>query len=175
MKDLRIGDARGTKTQIGPVASEAQLAINKSYIKKAVADGATLAAGGRDVASTTPGYYFSPALFTDVSPQAAVARDEIFGPIAAVLRVPDYDAALAAANDSEFGLSAGIVTRDATKIDHFSQNAEAGMIQVNLPTAGMDFHAPFTGRKGSSYGAPEKGSYCREFFTAAKVVHEGRG
>lgn len=175
MNDLRIGDARAPETQIGPVASEAQLAIDKSYISNAVADGATLAAGGSDVRLSTPGHYLAPALFTDVSPQAAVARDEIFGPVAAVLRVPDYDAALATANDCEFGLSAGIVTRDAARIDHFSQNAEAGMIQVNLPTAGMDFHAPFTGRKGSSYGAPEKGSYCREFFTAAKVVHEGRG
>jgi acyl-CoA reductase-like NAD-dependent aldehyde dehydrogenase len=175
MKDLRVGDARAPKTQIGPVASESQLATNKRYIFQAVADGATLVSGGGEVRSKTPGHYLAPALFTDVSPQAAVARDEIFGPIAAVLRVPDYDAALNATNDSEFGLSAGIVSRDAVKIDHFSQNAEAGMIQVNLPTAGMDFHAPFTGRKGSSYGAPEKGSYCREFFTAAKVVHEGRG
>lgn len=107
--------------------------------------------------------------------QVAAARDEIFGPIADVLRVPDYDAALSTANDCEFGLSAGIVSRDTAQIEHFSQNAEAGMIKVNLPTAGMDFHAPFTGRKASSYGAPEKGSYCREFFTAAKVVHEGRG
>ncbi len=175
MKDLHIGDARAPGTQIGPVASEAQLAIDKRYVSQAVDDGATLAAGGGDVKSKTPGHYFAPALFTDVSPNAAVARDEIFGPIAAVLRVPDYEAALATANDCEFGLSVGIVTRDAAKIDHFTQNAEAGMIQVNLPTAGMDFHAPFTGRKGSSYGAPEKGSYCREFFTTAKVVHEGRG
>ncbi len=175
MKDLRIGDARAPETQIGPVASEAQLAIDKRYVSQAVDDGATLAAGGGEVKSKTTGHYFAPALFTDVSPDAAVARDEIFGPIAAVLRVPDYDAALATSNDCEFGLSAGIVTRDPAKIDHFSQNAEAGMIQVNLPTAGMDFHAPFTGRKGSSYGAPEKGSYCREFFTAAKVVHAGRG
>jgi alpha-ketoglutaric semialdehyde dehydrogenase len=174
MKDLRIGDARAPETQIGPVASEAQLAINKRYFSNAAADGATLAAGGGEVRSKTPGHYFAPVLFTDVSPQAAVARDEIFGPVAAVLRVPDYDAALNVANDCEFGLSAGIVSRDATRIDHFTENAEAGMIQVNLPTAGMDFHAPFTGRKGSSYGAPEKGSYCREFFTAAKVVHEGR-
>ena len=85
-----------------------------------------------------------------------MARNEIFGPIAAVSRVPDYDAALEAANDSELGLSVCIVTQDAAKINHFSQNSEAGMIQVNPPTAGMDFHAPFTGRKGSSYGAPEK-------------------
>ncbi len=174
MKNLKIGDARAPETQIGPVASEAQLEIDKRYQSQAVAEGATLAAGGEEVRSNTPGHYFAPALFTDVSPEAAVARDEIFGPIAAVLCVPDYDSALAMANNCEFGLSAGIVTRDAAKIDHFTQNAEAGMIQVNLPTAGMDFHAPFTGRKGSSYGAPEKGSYCREFFTAAKVVHEGR-
>lgn len=162
-------------SQIGPVASEPQLAINKRYIAQAVTDGATLAAGGFEVRSKTLGHYLSPALFTDVSPQAAVARDEIFGPIAAVLRLADYEAALDTVNDSEFGLSAGIVSKDAAKIEHFSQNAEAGMIQVNLPTAGMGFHAPFTGRKGSSYGAPEKGSYCRQFFTVAKVVHEGRG
>ena len=173
MKDLRIGDARAPETQIGPAASEAQLAIDKRYVSQGVDEGATLAAGGGEVKSKTPGHYFAPVLFTDVSSQSAVARDEIFGPIAAVLRVPDYDAALAMANDCEFGLSAGIVTQDTAKIRHFTQNAEAGMIQVNLPTAGMDFHAPFTGRKGSSYGAPEKGSYCREFFTAAKVVHEG--
>ncbi|MEP2031449.1 MAG: aldehyde dehydrogenase family protein [Paracoccaceae bacterium] len=175
MTDLKIGDARAPETQIGPVASEAQLVIDKRCVSQALDEGAILAAGGAEVRSNTPGHYFAPTLFTDVSPQAAVARDEIFGPIAAVLRVPDYDAALATANDCEFGLSAGIVSRDAIKIDHFSQNAEAGMIKVNLPTAGMDFHAPFTGRKGSSYGAPEKGNYCREFFTAAKVVHEGRG
>lgn len=175
MKDLHVGDARAPDTQIGPVASAPQLAINERYISQAVTEGATLAMGGTQVEAKTPGHYLAPTLFTDVSPKAAVARDEIFGPIAAVLRVADYEAALATANDCEFGLSAGIVTQDAAKIDHFTQHAEAGMIQVNLPTAGMDFHAPFTGRKGSSYGAPEKGSYCREFFTAAKVVHEGRG
>jgi aldehyde dehydrogenase (NAD+) len=175
MKDLRVGDARAPETQIGPVASEGQLAINKRYQSQAMDDGATLIAGGEEVSSKTPGHYFAPVLFTDVSPDTPVARDEIFGPIAAVLRVPDYEAALATANNCEFGLSAGIVTRDAAKIDHFSRCAEAGMIQVNLPTAGMDFHAPFTGRKGSSYGGPEKGSYCREFFTAAKVVHAGPG
>jgi len=175
MKSLKVGDARAPETQIGPVASKAQLAINKRYISQASLGGATLCAGGCDVTSDTPGHYLAPALFTDVSSRAPVARDEIFGPIAAVLRVPDYDAALDAANDSDFGLSAGIVSQDPATIEHFSQNAEAGMIQVNLPTAGMDFHAPFTGRKGSSYGAPEKGSYCREFFTTAKVVHTGRG
>ena len=104
-----------------------------------------------------------------------MAHDIPIGPIAAVLRVPDYEAALTAANDSDVVLSADIVSQDATRIEHFTQHAEAGMIQVNLPTAGMDFHAPFTGRKGASYGAPEKDSHCREFFTAACVVHAARG
>ncbi len=175
MKTLKVGDARVPDTQIGPVASAAQLAINQQYAARAATDGATLAAGGDDVPSKTPGHYFAPALFTEVQADAAVAREEIFGPIAAVLRVPDYEAALTTANDSAFGLSAGIVSQDAARIDDFAQNAEAGMIQINLPTAGMDFHAPFTGRKGSSFGAPEKGSYCREFFTAARVVHAARG
>lgn len=175
MKELRVGDARAPDTQIGPVASEAQLEINKSYVSQAEVDGATLASRSGQIDVKSPGYYFAPTLFTEVSPQSAIARDEIFGPIAAVFRVPDFDAALETANDADFGLSSGIVTQDAVKIDYFTRNAEAGMVQVNLPTAGMDFHAPFTGRKGSSYGAPEKGSLCREFFTAAKVVHKGRG
>jgi len=169
-KALTVGDARAPDTQIGPVASAAQLAINEQYATRAMADGATLAAGGGEVPSKTPGHYFASAPFIGVPADAAVARNEIFDPIAAVLRAPDYESALAIANDSEFGLSAGIVSQDATLIDHFVRHAEAGMIQVNLPTAGMDFHAPFTGRKGSSYGLPEKGSYCRKFFTAARVV-----
>ena len=171
---LRIGDARAPDTQIGPVASADQFRIDLDYIVRGQAQGAELISGNQ-ITLNTPGHFLEPALFIGADAQMDISRDEIFGPIAAVLRVPDYDAALETSNDCEFGLSAGIVTRDATKIDHFTQNAEAGMIQVNLPTAGMDFHAPFTGRKGSSYGAPEKGKYCREFFTAAKVVHAGRG
>lgn len=136
---------------------------------------ATLAAGGGEVASPTPGDYFAPMLFIGVDSGAPVARDEIFGPIAAVLRAPDLETALATANDTEFGLSAGIVSQNGDRIDHFAEHAEAGMIQINLPTAGMEFHAPFTGRKGSSHGAPEKGSYCREFFNTARVVHATRG
>ncbi|NOD64015.1 MULTISPECIES: aldehyde dehydrogenase family protein [Ruegeria] len=174
MKKLRIGDARAPDTDIGPVASADQLRIDLDYIARGQAEGAELISGDQ-ITLNTPGHYLEPALFVGAEPQMDISRHEIFGPIAAVLRVPDYEAALASANDCEFGLSAGIISRDAAKIDHFSQNAEAGMVQVNLPTAGMDFHAPFTGRKGSSYGAPEKGSYCREFFTVAKVVHEGRG
>jgi aldehyde dehydrogenase (NAD+) len=104
-----------------------------------------------------------------------ICREEIFGPIAAVISVSDYDEALFVANDSEFGLSAGIVSNDRRIIDHFIANIQTGMVQINLPTAGMDFHAPITGRKNSSFGPPEKSSHCREFFTNSKVVHANYG
>ena len=120
----------------------------------------------------TPGHYLNPALFTQTTNRMAINRDEIFGPIAAVIPARDYDEALVIANDTEAGLSSGIVTENAAIIRHFRANAEAGMIQVNLPTAGMDFHTPFTGRKQAGYGPAEKGSYAREFFTAVKVTHE---
>ena len=171
MCSLRIGDARAADTQIGPVSSAQQLAVDEAYIQTGKNEGAVLAIGGERLKRANEGYYLSPALFIDANPAMAICREEIFGPIAAILRVRDYDEALDVANDCDFGLSAGIVTGDRKRIDHFWRNMQAGMIQVNLPTAGMDFHAPFTGRKGSSYGPPEKGSYCREFFTAPKVVH----
>ena len=167
----RIGDARAADTQIGPVSSAQQLAVDEAYLQTGKNEGAVLAIGGERLKRANEGYYLSPALFIDANPAMAICREEIFGPIAAILRVRDYDEALDVANDCDFGLSAGIVTGDRKRIDHFWRNMQAGMIQVNLPTAGMDFHAPFTGRKGSSYGPPEKGSYCREFFTAPKVVH----
>lgn len=171
MRGLCIGDARAPDSQIGPVASAQQLSVDERYIELGRAQGATLAFGGERLNRATEGYYLSPALFVDAEPAMSICRDEIFGPIVAVQRVRDYDEALLAANDCEFGLAAGLMSRDRNRIDHFCRNMQAGMVQINLPTAGMDFHAPFTGRKGSSYGPPEKGSYCREFFTAAKVVH----
>ena len=121
------------------------------------------------------GYYLAPTLFASSSNEMRINREEIFGPIASVQCVGSYDEALHIANDTDYGLSGGIITTDINRQRHFRDHAQVGMVQINLPTAGMDFHAPFTGKKGSSYGPPEKGGYAREFFTAAKVVHEGRG
>ena len=171
MELLRIGDARNPNTDIGPVVSEAQLKKNLEYLRIGVDDGAKHLMGGHQVEQKTPGWYLSPALFIDAKSEMQICREEIFGPIAAVISVSDYDEALSVANDSEFGLSAGIVSNDRRIIDHFIANIQAGMVQINLPTAGMDFHAPITGRKNSSFGPPEKSSYCREFFTNTKVVH----
>ena len=131
--------------------------------------------GGDQVEQKTPGWYLSPALFINAKNEMKICREEIFGPIAAVISVSDYDEALSVANDSEFGLSAGIVSNDRLIIDHFIANIQAGMVQINLPTAGMDFHAPITGQKNSSFGPPEKSSYCREFFTNTKVIHANYG
>ena len=172
MLALRVGDARTPDTQIGPVASDAQLAIDLDYIALGEKEGALLTGGGR-LNRDRPGHYLQPALFTEASTDMAIAQEEIFGPVAVVLRADDYDHALALANDTPLGLSAGIVTNDRHRIEDFKMRAQAGMIQVNLPTAGMDFHAPFTGRKLSAHGPPEKGGLAREFFTAAKVVHQG--
>jgi aldehyde dehydrogenase (NAD+) len=175
MQDLTIGDARASNTDIGPVASEEQLSNNLDYLHIGAAGGAKHIAGGDRLERATPGWYLSPALFVEAKNEMQICREEIFGPIASVISVADYDEALAIANDADYGLSAGIVTKDRSKIDHFVDNIQAGMAQVNLPTAGMDFHAPFTGRKGSSFGPPEKSSHCREFFTNSKVVHARYG
>ena len=171
MTNLKIGDARASGTEIGPAASADQLRIDLGYIDRGKAEGAELV-GGQQVNRDTPGYYLEPALFLDATTDMDIAQHEIFGPIAAVLRAGDFDHALQLANGTGFGLSAGIVSSDPSKINAFAAEVQAGMIQVNLPTAGMDFHAPFTGRKLSAYGPPEKGAYAREFFTAIRVLHE---
>ena len=100
-----------------------------------------------------------------------IAREEIFGPIASVIRVKDYDEALEVANDTVFGLSSGICTTSLRYASHFKRNSEAGLVMVNLPTAGLDYHVPFGGRKGSSYGPREQGRYAQEFYTSVKTAY----
>ena len=100
-----------------------------------------------------------------------ISREEIFGPVASVIRARSYDEALAIANDTEYGLSAGICTTSLKHASHFKRNAEAGMVMVNLPTAGVDYHVPFGGRKASSYGPREQGRYASEFFTQVKTSY----
>ena len=100
-----------------------------------------------------------------------INSEEIFGPVAAVIRVRDYDEALATANATPFGLSAGIVTTSLKYASHFKRNSESGLVMVNLPTAGLDYHVPFGGRKKSSYGPREQGAYAREFYTIVKTAY----
>ncbi|MFO1397839.1 MAG: aldehyde dehydrogenase family protein [Burkholderiales bacterium] len=171
LRTLRVDNALLAGTDIGPVVDDGQLDIDRKYIEVGKAEGATLVTGGERVERATPGYYLSPALFAGATGAMRIAREEIFGPVACVIQARDYDEALAMANDTEFGLSAGIVTTSLKYASHFKRHSQAGMVMVNVPTAGVDYHVPFGGRKGSSYGPREQGRYAAEFFTTVKTAY----
>lgn len=171
LKSLVVDDALKAGTQIGPVVDASQLKQDVDYISIGKAEGAKLAFGGDILKRETPGFYLQPALFTEATNAMRISREEIFGPVAAVIRVKDYEEALSVANDTAFGLSSGIATTSLKHATHFKRNSEAGMVMVNLPTAGVDFHVPFGGRKGSSYGSREQGRYAAEFYTTVKTAY----
>ncbi len=171
MANLNIGDALQAGIDIGPVASQAQLEQDLRYVEIGKSEGAVLAAGGERLKRATDGYYLAPALLTDTDANMRINREEVFGPVASVLRVKDYEAALAEANHTPFGLSAGIATTSLKYATHFKRHSQAGMVMVNLPTAGVDYHVPFGGRKASSYGSREQGRYAQEFFTTVKTAY----
>jgi len=171
VKGLVVDDALKTGTHIGPVVDQNQLDQDLRYIRIGKDEGAKLHWGGEILNRETPGFYMQPAIFTGTSNSMRIAREEIFGPVASIIPAKDYDEALAIANDTEFGLAAGICTSGLKYASHFKRNSEAGMVMVNLPTAGVDYHVPFGGRKGSSYGAREQGAYAREFYTIVKTAY----
>jgi alpha-ketoglutaric semialdehyde dehydrogenase len=171
MKGLVVDDALKAGTHIGPVVDQSQLDQDLSYLRIGADEGAKLLVGGERVERATPGFYMNPALFTDVDNKMRVAREEIFGPVTAMIPANDYDHALAIANDTEFGLCAGICTTSLKHASHFKRNIEAGMAMVNVPTAGVDYHVPFGGRKGSSFGSREQGRYAVEFYTIVKTAY----
>jgi alpha-ketoglutaric semialdehyde dehydrogenase len=171
MRALVVDDALKPGTEIGPVVDERQLEKNLEYLAIGRNEGARLALGGERLTRDTDGYYMAPAIFTDTSPDMRINREEIFGPIAAVIRVKNYDEALAVANETPFGLSAGIATTSLKYASHFKRHAQSGLVMVNLPTAGLDYHVPFGGRKKSSYGPREQGAYAREFYTIVKTAY----
>lgn len=170
---LTVDHALKTGTDIGPVVDDRQLAQNLKYVETAEREGAVRVCGGQVVERATKGFYQLPALFAGTTPEMTINREEVFGPVASVIQVRDYDEALAVANDTPFGLSAGICTGSLKHATHFKQQAQAGMVMVNLPTAGVDYHVPFGGTKGSSYGPREQGSYAREFYTTVKTAYTG--
>ena len=171
MNGLVVDDALKPGTQIGPVVDQNQLDQDLSYLRIGVEEGAKLAVGGELQRRATPGFYISPALFTDADNSMRIAREEIFGPVSAMIPARDYEHALAIANDTEFGLCAGICTTSLKYATHFKRNIEAGMAMVNLPTAGVDYHVPFGGRKASSLGSREQGRYAVEFYTTVKTAY----
>ena len=173
LRNVKVGHALAEGTDIGPVINQRQLDKVREYIAIGKQEGAELCEGGEVLERPTRGFFLSPALFVDSRNDMRINREEVFGPFATVIRATDYDEALHLANDTDFGLSAGICTQSHRHATHFRLNARSGLVMVNLPTAGLDYHVPFGGTKGSSYGPREQGSYAVDFYTTTKTAYIG--
>ena len=171
MKALKVDHALKEGTQVGPVVDESQMEQDERYVGIARAEGGELAWGGERLNRDTKGFYLSPALFVNTKNDMRINREEVFGPVASVIKVDNYDEALSVANDTPFGLSSGIFTTSLKYATDFRRKSAAGMVMVNLPTAGVDYHVPFGGRKGSSYGAREQGRHAADFYTSIKTAY----
>jgi aldehyde dehydrogenase (NAD+) len=172
-KTLRVGDALDPETQIGPAVSEDQLEQNLRYVGIARDQGGKVLTGGEPLKLKQRGYYMAPTVIADTAPDQRINCEEVFGPVASTVRVGYYEEALEVANRGQFGLSAGIVTNSLKHSRHFRRHVRAGMVMVNLPTAGVDYHVPFGGTRKSSYGAREQGFAAVEFYTQTKTVYVG--
>lgn len=168
---LRVGHALAPDTQIGPVASEEQRDGVERWLSIATQQGGRILCGGDRVQRDTDGYFLSPALIGDTTPDMRINQEEVFGPVASLIRVADFTEALAVANDGDFGLSAGIVTSSLRHASAFRAGAQAGMVMVNTPTAGVDYHVPFGGTKASSLGPREQGFAAEQFYTRTKTAY----
>lgn len=171
IQQLRVGHALDATSEIGPIVSEPQIERVLRYVEIGRAEGAKLAVGGQRLTMKTRGHYMSPTLFVDTQNSQAINREEIFGPVAATIRVRSFEEALAVANDTGMGLSASIYTGSLKHAIAFKRHSRAGIIGVNMPTFGADYHAPFGGRGESGSGSREMGTYAREFYTTVKTVY----
>ena len=172
-RSLRVGDALDPSTQIGPAVSEQQLEQNLHYVEIARGEGGKVLTGGEPLKLDKRGYYMAPTVIADTAPDQRINCEEVFGPVASTVKVRDYEEALEIANRGQFGLSAGIVTNSLKHARHFRRHIRAGMVMINLPTAGVDYHVPFGGTRKSSYGAREQGFAAVEFYTQTKTVYIG--
>ncbi len=172
---MRVGHALAADTQMGPVVSEQQLAENLAYAELGRTEGAELVCGGQRLELEHQGYYMAPGVFVNTRNDMRINREEMFAPLTSVIKVDGYDEALAVVNDTKFGLTSGIVTQNLARATHFRRNAKTGVVTVNLPTAGTDYHVPFGGRGDSSYGPREQGRSAAEFYTTVKTAYISAG
>jgi methylmalonic acid semialdehyde dehydrogenase len=172
-QSMRIGDGMDPQTEIGPSVDENQFKTVLSYLNIGREDGAMLICGGERATGNglDKGYFVKPTVFDHVTPDMRIAREEIFGPVLAVMRVKDFDEAMEVANDTEYGLSSSIFTNDASRIFRFVDEIETGMTHINSPTTGGEAHIPFGGIKGTGIGEREQGSTALDFYTELKVVY----
>ena len=170
---LTIGDGMDEGVDVSPLASESQQRMVSEYIAAGRDEGATLAYGGRTLTGGIydAGWYVEPTIFTDVSPDMRIAREEIFGPVLTVFRARDLDDAVAIANSVKFGLSSSVYTRDIPRAFRYINTVDAGMVHVNAPTLGGEVHLPFGGLKASGVGQREQGVEAVDFFSEVITVY----
>lgn len=172
VREIKVGDGLQGETWMGPCANENQLDTVLSYIQKGIEEGAELLHGGGrpEDPSLANGFYVNPTVFDKVSPSMTIAKEEIFGPVLALIKVDTMEQAIEAANDADFGLSASIYTSSISNLLTFIQDMDAGLVRVNAETAGVELQAPFGGMKQSSSHSREQGQAAIEFFTSIKTV-----
>jgi aldehyde dehydrogenase (NAD+) len=172
-RKLRVGNGLEPGVEVGPSVDENQLGTVLEYVDIGRKEGARVQCGGERLAEGgfKRGYFSSPAVLTDVAPEMRVAQEEIFGPVLAVLPARDLDDAVRIANGIRFGLSAAICTKSLSAAFEFINRIETGLVMVNLPSAGVDYHVPFGGSKESSFGVREQGPAALEFYTETKTVY----
>ena len=170
---LKVGNGLEPGIDIGPAVDQAQLETDLKYIEIAQNEGAKLVCGGKRLTGGTYdlGYFVEPTLFTGVTPQMRIAQEEVFGPVLGLMVANDFEDAMRLANGVRFGLSASIVSRDLTRVHQFINSIEAGLITVNLPTAGVEYQLPFGGTKESSFGMREQGPAALDFYTETRTVY----
>jgi alpha-ketoglutaric semialdehyde dehydrogenase len=167
----KLGDPLDTATRVGPVVSRDQLETVTGYLDAGAKEGGRVLTGGKRATNLGDGYYVQPTVITDLSRDSKVAREEIFGPVAAIVPAASYDEAVKLANDTPFGLTSSLFTTDLSRALKFAQEIRTGVVKINQESAGLEYHVPFGGMKESSSGSREQGKAAREFFTQWKTVY----
>lgn len=175
VQGLRVGNGMEEGVQVGPAIDKAQLETNDRYCRLAEAEGCKVECGGQVLSegAYSKGYFFAPTVLTGVTNGMRVAQEEIFGPVLAVIKARSFDEAMHIANDTEFGLSASVQTQDVSRVFEFVKGIRAGLVAVNLPSAGVEYQLPFGGVKGSSFGPKEQGPSALEFYTDSQTIYLG--
>ncbi len=172
-KKLKVGNGMEPGVQIGPAVDAKQLETNLKYIEIGRKECGEPKCGGNRLTGTgfDKGYFVEPTVFADVDPSMRIAQEEIFGPVLAIMRARDFEHAMHIANDIPLGLSASIQTSNVSRVFDFVYKMEAGLLTVNLPSAGVEYQLPFGGTKDSSFGPKEQGPAALEFYSDYKTVY----
>lgn len=172
VSELKVGNGLEDGTWMGPCANKKQQEKFQYYVQKGLEEGAVLLCGGKVPQGDRfrNGFYVEPTVFENVNPHSLLAQEEIFGPVLALMKVDSLEEAIEIANNSDYGLSASIFTKDVSNAFTFIEEMEAGLVRVNAESAGVELQAPFGGMKQSSSHSREQGEAAKEFFTAVKTV-----